>query len=173
MYEGVYTPIDPDSAGAMCTPEAAPVLDDHGQLARPVHGERRRSEHRPRRFPATAARGVDPGDRRGDHDDRVVHDHARHDHDGGADDGGAGDGRRRLSTATDGASGGCRAPRRRSRHHDAADHRTERQLLAALRRDHRPPLRLGALDVGLLVGDRRRPALAFSRSLATSHGQRV
>ena len=32
MYEGVYTPIDPDSAGALCTPEAAPVLDDHGQL---------------------------------------------------------------------------------------------------------------------------------------------
>ena len=32
MYDGVYTPIDPDSAGALCTPEAAPVLDDHGQL---------------------------------------------------------------------------------------------------------------------------------------------
>ena len=35
----------------------------------------------------------------------------------------------------------------------------ERQLLAALRRHHRPPLRLGALDVGLLVGDGRLPAL--------------
>jgi hypothetical protein len=32
MYDGVYTPIDTDSAGALCTPEAAPVLDDHGQL---------------------------------------------------------------------------------------------------------------------------------------------
>ena len=39
-----------------------------------------------------------------------------------------------------------------------ADHRPERQLLAALRRDHRPPLGLGALDVGLLVRDGRRPS---------------
>ena len=33
------------------------------------------------------------------------------------------------------------------------------ELLAALRRDHRPPPRLGALDVRLLVGDRRPPAV--------------
>ena len=32
MYGGVYTPIDPQSAAALCTPEAAPVLDDHGML---------------------------------------------------------------------------------------------------------------------------------------------
>ena len=35
----------------------------------------------------------------------------------------------------------------------------ERQLLAPLGRDHRPPARLGALDVGLLVGDGRPPAV--------------
>ena len=50
----------------------------------------------------------------------------------------------------------------------------QRQLLTPLGRDHRPPPRLGALDVRLLVGHRRRPArAAFSRSLATSHGSRV
>ena len=44
---------------------------------------------------------------------------------------------------------------------DAATIAGEGQLLAALRRHHRPPLRLGALDVGLLVGDRRSPTMGL------------
>ena len=42
---------------------------------------------------------------------------------------------------------------------DGRDHAGQRQLLAPLRRDHRPPLGLGALDVRLLVGHRRPPAV--------------
>ena len=43
------------------------------------------------------------------------------------------------------------------RHH----HRGERELLPSLRRDHRPPAGLGALDVRLLVGHRRAPAVGL------------
>ena len=46
--------------------------------------------------------------------------------------------------------------------HGAADHAAEGDLLAALRRDHRPPPALGALDVGLLVGHRRLSSPAAS-----------
>ena len=79
------------------------------------------------------------------------------------------------------------SPTRRRRHHrrpmttpatapttTTADHAAERDLLTSLGRDHRPPLRLGALDVGLLVGDRRAPSpRPRSLSLATIHGWRV
>ncbi len=113
MYEGVYTPIDPDSAGALCTPEAAPVLDDHGQLVGLCTASDDGASIVPVDSLPPLPAASTPATERGDHDDRVVHDHARHDHDGGADDGGAGHGRRRLSTASGGASGGCRAPRPR------------------------------------------------------------
>ena len=71
------------------------------------------------------------------------------------------------------APGDDRGQRRRRRNHRArlttpivAPTRrrpspVERQLLTPLRRDHRPPARLGALDVRLLVGHRRRPALGL------------
>ena len=82
--------------------------------------------------------------------------------------------RRRRRRSTTGAGRDGQSCGRDRRHHQrnrltptaspvaaAATIAGQRELLAPLRADHRPPPRLGALDVRLLVGDRRAPALGL------------
>ena len=113
MYEGVYTPIDPDSAGALCTPEAAPVLDDHGQLLGLCTASDDGASIVPvdslPPLPAASTPATDAATTTTASSTTtlvttttVAPTTVAPAH-----------GRRRLSAATDGASGGCRAPRRR------------------------------------------------------------